>query len=470
MALYCPAVGRSRLLASHLASFLAGAVLATSVFARAVPDRGAARAARDRYPTLDALAEALSYILHEYVGDTDERDLVYAAIAGMVRTLDRHSAFLRPSGYQRLREDTEGEFGGVGFELGPPLPAARPPYPVVADLIDGSPADRAGLREGDRVVELAGRRLIDAEGRALAHRRLRQVGAGLRGPAGTRLELTISPVGTRRIEKRVLVRERVKVPTVEWLALAPGIGYVAVRRFQEATAADVEAALLGLRARFGRDPGVLVLDLRGNPGGLYDQAVRVADLFLSSGVIVKVVSRAGRSVEIERARAPGTWSTFSMIALIDQASASAAEIVAAALQDHGRATLLGLPSYGKGSMQTFLDLADGSGLKLTTARYYTPAGNSLEGAGIQPDMKVEAFAPEVVTAGPARPERPRASGPGETTSIDARMLSGVPLEVLHRFEEDHQLWVAFETAHRWLVSRPGHPPAVRRGTPRAPSP
>jgi carboxyl-terminal processing protease len=388
----------------------------------------------------------------------------------MVKTLDRHSAFLRPSGYQRLREDTEGEFGGVGFELAPPLPTARPPYPVVGDLIDGSPAARAGLRDGDRVVELAGRRLVDAEGRALSYRRMRQVGAGLRGPAGTRLELSISPVGSKRIERRVLVRERVKVPTVEWLALAPGVGYVGVRRFQEATAADVEAALLGLRARFGRDPRVLVLDLRGNPGGLYDQAVRVADLFLSSGVIVKVVSRAGKSVEIERARAPGTWSSFPMIALVDQASASAAEIVAAALKDNRRATLLGLPTYGKGSVQTFLDLADGSGLKLTTARYYTPAGNSLEGAGIQPDIKVEAFEPEVVTARPAVPARPRASGPGETTSIDARMRSGVPPEVLHRFEGDHQLWVAFDEAHRWLGSRPARPPAVRRRSPRAPSP
>ncbi|HTE55568.1 MAG TPA: S41 family peptidase [Kofleriaceae bacterium] len=463
-------MGRSRLLASHLASFLAGAVLATSLVARALPDGSAAPAARDRYPTLDALAEALSYIRHEYVDEADERDLVYAAITGMVRTLDRHSAFLRPSGYQRLREDIEGEFGGVGFELASAAPGARPPYPVVSDLIAGSPAARAGLRAGDRVVELAGRRTVDASGRELSVRRLRELGALLRGPAGTRVELSVSPPRNSRIDRRALVRERVKVPTVEWLALPPAIGYVAIRRFQEATAADCEAALQGLRARFGRDPRVLLLDLRGNPGGLYDQAVRVADLFLSTGIIVKVVSRAGQSVEIERAHAPGTWSGFPIIALIDKGSASAAEIVAAALQDHGRARLLGLPSFGKGTVQTFLDLADGSGLKLTTARYYTPAGRSLEGAGIQPDMKVEAFEPELVTARPTRGARARASGSGERTSIDARMPLGVPPEVLQRFEEDYQLRVSYETARSWSTSRASNPDGARRGTRSTPPP
>jgi carboxyl-terminal processing protease len=464
-------VGRSRLLASHLATFLAGAVLATSLAARALPDRGGSnRAARDRYATLDALAQTLSYILHEYVDEADERDLIYAAIGGMVHSLDRHSAFLRPKSYQRLREDTEGEFGGVGFELGPPGPGSTPPYPVIADLISGSPAARAGLREGDRVVELAGRRTVDPADRGPVERRLRRLGALLRGPAGTRVELVIAAAGSDRVERRQLVRERVKVPTVEWLELPPAIGYIAVRRFQEATAADCEAALRALRARLGRDPAVLVFDLRGNPGGLYDQAVRVADLFLSSGTIVKVVSRGGQTVETELARAPGTWDGFPMIALVDQGSASAAEIVAGALQDHGRATVLGLPSFGKGSVQTFLDLADGSGLKLTTARYYTPAGRSLEASGIQPDIRVEGFAPELVTAGPTPRKPRRAADSGETTSIDARMPSGVPAEVLQRLEEDYQLRVSYETARSWLKSRGNRPRGATTGAGRSPPP
>ena len=476
------AVGRSRLVATHLASFLAGAVIATSLVARALPDRtSSSRPSRDRYPTLDSLAQALSYILIEYVDEIEERDLVHAAISGMVRSLDRHSAFLRPSSYRRLREDTEGEFGGVGFELEHPAPGAAPPYPVVGDLIAGSPAARAGLREGDRVVELAGRATVDASpaqrntgrhkaDRTPADRRLRRLGALLRGPAGTRIEVAISPARADRIERRTLVRERVKVPTVEWLALPPSIGYVAIRRFQEATAADCEAALRALRARLGRDPAVVLLDLRGNPGGLYDQAVRVADLFLPRGTIVKVVSRAGQTVETETARAPGTWEGFDMIALIDGGSASAAEIVAGALQDHGRATLLGLPSFGKGSVQTFLDLADGSGIKLTTARYYTPSGRSLEASGIQPDIRVEAFAPELVTAGPARRPRAGAADSGESTSIDARMPAGVPAGVLQRLEEDFQLRVSYETARSWLKSRRSRPQRTGRGARRSPSP
>jgi carboxyl-terminal processing protease len=448
-------VGRSRRLASHLASFLAGAVIATSLAARAVPDRSGASSAttRDRYATLDSLAQALSYILHEYVDETEERQLVYAAITGMVRSLDRHSSFLPPRSYQRLREDTEGEFGGIGFELAAPAPGAVPPYPVVSDLIAGSPAARAGLREGDRVVEVDGRRTFDPGDRTPADRRLRRLGALLRGPAGTRIVLSILPVGRDRIDRRELVRQRVKVETVQWLALPPAIGYIAIRRFQEATAADCDAALRALVARFGRDPRALILDLRANPGGLYDQAVRVADLFLSRGTIVKVVSRGGKTVETETARAPGTWEGFPMIVLVDQGSASAAEIVAGALQDQGRAKVMGLPSFGKGSVQTFLDLEDGSGIKLTTARYFTPAGRSLEAAGIRPDIQVEAFAPELVTAHRAGRKRSKAAGAGETPSKSARMTLGVPADVLQRMEEDYQLRVSYETARSWVESR-----------------
>jgi carboxyl-terminal processing protease len=172
-----------------------------------------------------------------------------------------------------------------------------------------------------------------------------------------------------------------------------------------------------------------------------------------------VVSRAGQVVETETARAPGTWEGFPMIAMVDGGSASAAEIVAAALQDHGRATIMGLPTFGKGSVQTFLDLADGSGIKLTTARYYTPRGRSLEASGIQPDIRVEAFAPEIVTAGRRAGRRTGAADAGGKTSIDARMPVGVTAEVLQRMEEDYQLRVSFETARSWLQSPENRRPA-----------
>ena len=437
---------------------MAGVVLATALIARAVPDSGS-RSSRDRYATLDSFAQALSYIASEYVDEVPERDLVYAAIGGMVRQLDRHSAFLKPKSYQRLREDTEGEFGGVGFELGEAPEGARPAYPVVESLIAGSPADRAGVRNGDRVVEIDGRKTVDGEAKASkaasaeADRKARRLGALLRGPAGTRVELLIVPAASAATLRKTLVRELVKVPTVEWMVLPPRIGYVSIRRFQEATAADVEAALREIRVQLGAMPAALLLDLRGNPGGLYDQGVRVADLFLDQGLIVKVVSRGGRHVETEVAQEAGTWRGFPMIVIVDQGSASAAEIVAGALQDHGRATVLGLPTYGKGSVQTFLDLADGSGLKLTTARYVTPSGRSLEGTGIQPDVVVEAFEAEVISAGPGKGTRPHASGAGASKAIGAKIPPGVPDNVRSRLEEDLQLKVSYETALGWSRGR-----------------
>jgi carboxyl-terminal processing protease len=462
-------VRRSTIVASHVAAFLGGVVLATALVARAVPDSGTSRSSRDRYATLDSFAQALSYIASEYVDEVPEKDLVYAAINGMVRQLDRHSAFLKPKSYQRLREDTEGEFGGVGFELGEAPEGARPPYPVVESLIAGSPAERAGIRVGDRIAEIDGKKTAEADAKASkaaaeGDRKARRLGALLRGPAGTRIELAIVPAAGGPSVRRTLVRELVKVPTVEWMVLPPRVGYISIRRFQEATAADVEGALRDIKSRVGAAPGALLLDLRGNPGGLYDQGVRVADLFLESGLIVKVVSRGGRHIETEVAQEAGTWRGFPMIVIVDQGSASAAEIVAAALQDHGRATVLGLPTYGKGSVQTFLDLADGSGLKLTTARYVTPSGRSLEGTGIQPDVVVEAFEAEVISAESGKGTRPHAPGPGAAKPIGAKIPPGVPDDVRSRLEEDLQLKVAYETALGWLRSR-GAAPGKSRTAP-----
>jgi len=243
-----------------------------------------------------------------------------------------------------------------------------------------------------------------------------------------------------------LVREQVKMPSVEALAVQADVGYIAIRRFQEATTEDVTAALARLRARGALK--VLILDLRGNPGGLLDQAIHVADLFLESGTIVTIRGRRG-SIEEEVAHAAGTWSGFPIVCLVDQQSASAAEILAGALQDHRRAIMVGLPTYGKGSVQTFFDLEDGSGLKLTTARYYTPGGRSLEATGITPDIVVDAFAAEEVVAGAgARPGTPTpvsSSTPGAADANDAR--------IRERLADDPQFSRAFQEARRRLGSK-----------------
>ncbi len=398
---YTPRVSR----ASHAAAFVAGAVAATAIVASAVP-----RPDVTRFKTIDAFAQALATVEANYVDATDEKKLLYDATRGMLHNLDPHSAFLPPSRYQHLRQDTEGEFGGVGVTLAPgELDDARPsvpPYPTIDDVVRGSPADVAGLQLDDSVVA------IDGETTAEPGREKREAGAWearLRGASGTRVTISVLRTGWRDPRPFNLVRAQVKQPTVRHDVIDKGIGYLAITRFSEATGPDVLAALAKLRHANALD--VLVLDLRNDPGGLVDQAIAVADQFLDAGTIVTIRGRHG-SVETQVAHKGGVAIGVSVIAIVDQGTASAAEILAAALRDHGRATLVGVPTYGKGTVQTFYDLDDGSGLKLTTARYYTPSGNSLESKGIIPDVTVAPFTPEeIVVAG--------SDGSGARTGNDA---------------------------------------------------
>ena len=378
--------------ATHVAAFSAGAVIACAVGAVATPKPDAAR-----FKTLDAFAQALSTIETTYVDPTDEKKLVYDAVRGMLHNLDPHSTFLPPQRYQHVRQDTEGEFGGLGITLGPgELDDARPrvpPYPIVDEVVPGSPADVAGIQVDDRVVTISG------ETTAEAGKELREAGqweAKLRGPSGTRITIAVIRVGWKDPKPFTIVRAQVKLPTVRSSVIEKGIGYLQITKFAEATSGDVIAALGKLRGAGALD--ALVLDLRADPGGLVDQAVAVADQFLDAGTIVTIKGR-GTAVEHQTAHKGGGAVGVPVIALVDGGTASAAEIVAACLHDHGRAKLVGLPTYGKGTVQTFFDLDDGSGLKLTTARYYTPKGNSLESKGIVPDVHVEAFVPEDIVVG-----------------------------------------------------------------------
>jgi carboxyl-terminal processing protease len=391
--------------ASHAAAFLAGAVAATAVVASAVP-----RADVARFKTIDAFAQALATVETNYVDATDEKKLLYDATRGMLHNLDPHSTFLPPSRYQHLRQDTEGEFGGVGLTLAPgELDDARPgvpPYPTIDQIVRGSPADVGGLQLEDAVVA------IDGETTAEAGHEKRDASAWearLRGASGTRVTISILRTGWRDPKPFAIMRAQVKQPTVRHEVLAKGIGYLAITRFSEATGPDVLAALT--RLRHDNALGALVLDLRNDPGGLVDQSIAIADQFLDTGTIVTIRGRHG-SIETQSAHKGGAAVGVPVIALVDQGTASAAEILAAALHDNGRAKLVGLPTYGKGTVQTFYDLDDGSGLKLTTARYYTPNGNSLETKGIIPDVTVDAFTPEEIVAGDVK-------GSGASTGNDA---------------------------------------------------
>lgn len=374
-------------LASHLIVFFLGGIVATATMAQAVPGADS-RAELRRFRTLDSFAQALSHISRGHVDVIDERKLIYGAIGGMVGELDQHSAFYTPGQYTRLRQDTEGEFGGVGLALGEA--EAGKLYPLIESVIPGSPADRAGLRADDGVVEVDDApTVVDGESRAAAqawHTRLR-------GQTGTRVAITVIRKGWKQPRKFNLVRERIAIPSVVSERFG-SVVHISIRRFREATVRDLR---LALEEAIRIPKTQLLLDLRGNPGGLLDKGIAVADTFLRKGVIVSVVSRGGSNTEVAKAHAGQTYSDIPMVVLVDQNSASASEIVAAALQDHKRATIIGVPTYGKGSVQTFMDLEDGSGLKLTTSRYLTPKGKTLEGQGMEPDILVEAFDAMVVS-------------------------------------------------------------------------
>lgn len=410
--------------ASHLFVFVLGAGLATATLAQAVP-KPSAQAVADRYAALDSFAQALSLIATSHVDVVDERKLLYGGIVGMVSELDPHSAFYTPSQYTRLREDTEGEFGGVGLALGA---AEAKLHPIVESVIPDSPAARAGLLVGDALIEIDGRATVSEEGEESStqewHNRLR-------GAVGTRLAIKLVRKGWPKPREFTLVRERIAVPSVEHDRFGR-VAYVAIERFREATTRDLHIALAVL---LGSSDMRLILDLRGNPGGLLDKGISVADTFLDEGVIVSVVSRGGRNVEVARAHRENSYVGFPMVVLVDQNSASASEIVAGALQDLGRATIIGVPTYGKGSVQTFLDLKDGSGLKLTTSRYLTPKGRTLEERGISPDIEVEAFAADVI----------RPSGAGSDSPAVAKLhLPGLSKGQRRRLAQDPQLLKSYQ--------------------------
>lgn len=357
---------------------VAGAVLALLVLP------GPVIWARDAtYRELEVFARVLTLIENNYVEEVDARSLIYGAIEGMMAHLDPHSVFLRPEAYAEIKEGTDGSFGGVGLEL-----TRSEGRVLVVTPIDGTPAERAGLRAGDVIVSIDGAPISDLPLNVVVHR--------LRGPLGSRVVLGLFREGFAAPREVSLVRERIEVSPVSYERRGK-IGIVRIRAFQERTARDVRRALEQLRQDTGGHPGGVILDLRNNPGGLLDQAVAVCDLFLSKGVIVTTRGRTSPQA-VERAHRPGTEPDYPLAILVNEGTASASEIVAAALREHGRAVLVGRRTFGKGSVQTIIDLDDGSGLKLTIAYYYTPRGVSIHGRGIEPDLDVAARPPAAKVA------------------------------------------------------------------------
>lgn len=327
------------------------------------------------YEKLKIFSEVLSIIQKNYVEETTAEDLIYGAINGMLRTLDPHSSFMLPDTYKELKVETKGSFGGIGIEI-----TIRTGVLTIVSPIEDTPAFRAGLKAGDKIVKIEEEftkdmTLFDAVKR-------------MRGPTGTKVTISIMREGFIEPEDFTLTREIIRVKSVKPKLLEDDIGYIRISQFQERTGEEFKKALNTLEKD---DPSLrgLVLDLRNNPGGLLDQAVKVCDVFIEQGLIVYTQGRNEMQQMKFSAHPNKNPHNYPIIVLVNAGSASGSEIVAGALQDHNRAVILGTPTFGKGSVQTIIPLDDGSGLRLTTARYYTPRGGSIQAKGIIPDVIVK---------------------------------------------------------------------------------
>lgn len=342
--------------------------------APAAPAQG--NRAEATYRQLELFARVLSYVQNNYVEAVDEQQLMHGAIKGMLETLDPHTQFMPPDVFKEMKIDTSGEFGGLGIEI-----ARKNDNIIVVAPIDDTPAQRAGIRSGDQVVK------IDDE--PTRNMELARAIQKMRGPAGKKVLLTIMREGFTAPREFAIIRDHIRIASVEG-ALFGGVGHVKVKNFQERTDASLFKELERLRAlNGGKELRGLVLDLRNNPGGLLDQAVAISDRFLAGGLpIVSTRGRGAGQVTEERARDRDTERNYPVVVLVNAGSASASEIVAGALQDHRRGVVMGTPTFGKGSVQTVIEMEDGSGLKLTIARYFTPSGRSIQEKGILPDFVV----------------------------------------------------------------------------------
>ncbi len=331
--------------------------------------------ARGEYESLETFTNILAIVKKNYVDDVDGKDLIKGAIRGMLTSLDPHSAYLTPDLFKELQTETQGKFGGLGIEI-----TIRDGILTVVSPIEDTPADRAGIKAGDQIIKIEGEFTKDMTlGKAVSK---------MRGLKGSKINISVRRKGVPRLLDFAIVRDIIRVRSVRDRTLEEGFAYIRIAQFQERTKRDLQKALEKLSSDNGEILG-LVLDLRNNPGGLLTQAVRVSDLFLDSGLIVYTEGRLDHQKQKYYAHKEVSWTEFPMVILVNGGSASASEIVAGAMQDHKRAIVLGTKTFGKGSVQTILPLDDRSAIRLTTARYFTPKGRSIQATGIVPDIVME---------------------------------------------------------------------------------
>jgi carboxyl-terminal processing protease len=413
--------------------------------------------ATESYEELKTFSEVLTQVQKSYVDETKVKDLVQGAIRGMLSTLDPHSAYMTPDMYKEMQVETKGEFGGVGIQIG-----VKENRLAVIAPIEGTPAHRAGVKSGDFITKVNDETTKDLT--------LMDAVQKMRGPKGSKVNLTIQREGTPEPLQFTLVRDTIKIESVKSKVL-DNIGYVRLTQFQESTGRDLSKVLKQFKEQKLQST---ILDLRNNPGGLLTSAVEVSEQFLPGGKLV--VYTKGRESKKDEwiAKGKDQMDDSPMIVLVNEGSASASEIVAGALQDYGRAVIVGTTSFGKGSVQTILPLGDGSGLRLTTAKYYTPKGRSIQSTGITPDIVVKSQPPTTVAkVGEMKPgekdaepkqvkpavvpgkDPPVQNGKGqeESTPKNGPTTPSPPAEVSGdpSLEQDVQLQKAVEMLKTWKI-------------------
>ena len=333
------------------------------------------------YKNLKTFNEVLDIVQKNYVDEVDMNSLMQGAVNGMIKTLDPHSNYMTAELYKELEVETQGQFGGIGIEI----TILRDVLTVVSPIED-TPAFRAGVLSGDQILKIDGQSTKDIT--------IMEAVKKLRGPKGSQVTITIMREKALQPRDITLTRAMIQIKSVKAKVFEDHIGYIRIASFHERTAADLRKAIAEISAKTKPMQG-LVLDLRNDPGGLLSQAIEVSDMFLKSGVIVSTRGRTKVMETKSSAHDDGDKDvTVPMVVLVNEGTASAAEIVAGALQDNGRALIVGTQTFGKASVQTVIPLEDGSALKLTTARYYTPSGKSIQAEGIKPDITVKLLAPE----------------------------------------------------------------------------
>ena len=330
---------------------------------------------QDTYKQLSLFGDVFQKVKNQYVETVSDKQLIEAAISGMLQSLDPHSAYLKAEDYTEMRVKTKGSFGGLGIEI-----TLQDGIVKVVSPIDDTPADKAGILPGDLIIAV--------EGESIRGLPLNKAVERLRGPIGSSVKITILRKNLDPFDIEI-VRDKIKIRSAKY-EIIKNIGYMRLTTFSETTTSTMISGIKKIKQKLGNKFEGLILDLRNNPGGLLNQSISVTDSFLNNGEIVSTKGRLNEDTERTFASPGDILDNYPLVILINNGSASASEIVAGALKDHGRAIILGTRSFGKGSVQSIMPVPENGAIRLTTSRYYTPSGISIQAKGIEPDIIVEA--------------------------------------------------------------------------------